>query len=201
MSRMNAIALLFAAALVVPAAATDSLVVQPPHPTTADSVRFTVLITLPCNCIQAFYPDSIARVAADSMVQLSFRQGVMACNAMMCVDTLRLPISLSFKCGPLPAGTYGVYEVISAFCDSGMACPNLVLSLRLGTVSVASQTSVLRRTADAVALASRSGHEGQMFTIRGELIDRGVTQSRAAGIVVAVGRNSSLAVVSTGQHR
>ena len=156
----------------------------------------TFLFTLSCNCFQDFYPDSMAVLNSDTMIQLSYKEGDMVCNAMVCVDTFRIPVSLSFKCGPLPAGTYPVYELVSPYCTPGIACPDLVRFSKIGSITVTAPASVRQNPINPMVFGERSSTTGgKMYNIRGELIGLKTNKAHPAGCVIVSDKNHSFMVL------
>jgi hypothetical protein len=131
-------------------AARDTVYVTPQHPTTSDSLHFTLYNANHC-CATIYRGNSVS--ASDTIIYLSYSYDDTLCPY---VDCFAAGSETSFSSKPLAVGTYAIYKVESYYCPPGRACPLFLLAPeRVGSVTVspaASVRSAFRGTAPATAL-------------------------------------------------
>ena len=125
------------AATVSPALAADSLIVNPPHPTTSDSLALTVKMAWDC-CTEYLYDSTVAIGGSQLLLSCRYQQ------PQTCPELLYCPgsISLIYKSGRLQAGAYAVYESKQIVCPPGMACAEAIAPVKIGEITVLAPTAV-----------------------------------------------------------
>jgi hypothetical protein len=173
-------------------ATSDSLVVKPAHPTTADSIRLTIVIPNWDCCTRYTYDSTLAPLVGDSEILLSYQHYLpQICPMIACLDVPRL---LAFKRAPLAAGTYVVYESAQLQCTT-QVCPQYILApVKIGKFVVQPSTRVVSGLPGQGRVAANARDATMaVFNVRGELVrqetrmPRGVYIARALDGRVTVG--------------
>jgi len=109
----------------------DTVYVNPLHPTTSDSLHFTLYNASHC-CATIYRGNSVS--VSDTVIYLSYTYDDTLCPY---TDCFAAGSETSFSSKPLTAGTYAIYKVESMYCPPGRACPLYLLAPeRVGTVTV-----------------------------------------------------------------
>jgi len=129
------------------ALAIDSVHVTPDKPGVRDSLIMELYNGDLC-CAVEYYRDTAMQ--SDTTILLSYEYEDSACAHIICI----VPGSRhTFRMGPVPAGTYGIYKMEQRYC-SGPVCPGgPIVMRRVGEVTVRGPTATLaaRRTTPASA--------------------------------------------------
>jgi hypothetical protein len=154
----------------------DSVVVVPPHPTASDSITF-LLFDREATCCAVYHYDSLARFVGDTAVFLSYRWDYGTC---LCPATGEW---VSFKCGPLHAGTYGVYNSGQIYCLVPCDCTMIYLPAKIGEVSVLGPTGTAGpERAPAAGARYGTGCSVRRYDMHGALVDEQRPGCRAVGM-------------------
>lgn len=170
---------------------TDSLIVSPAHPTTADSIMLTIVIPN-WDCCTVYYEDSMVTSANDTELVLAYQyQQPQICPMIACMNIGK---QLPYKSGPLKAGTYAVYEVKSIYCTT--VCPQVAfIPVKIGTVTVSASTLV--RSPARIASVSQSllsGNAKAYFNIKGERLSiQGLSKQSVGVYLTRFDANKTLA--------
>jgi hypothetical protein len=162
--------------------AADSLVVKPARPTTADSIRLTIVIPIWDCCTHYTYDSTSALLVGDTEILLSYQHYLpKICPMIACID---IPLQLAFKRAPLHAGKYAVYESAQVQCTSTV-CPQLIMApVKIGEFTV--QTSAVVSPGPAkpgLRPAGYAASRAAVYNVRGELVDGAARTPR--GIYIA----------------
>lgn len=180
---------LIAAGSVLAQTSTDSLGIMPSQPTTADSITLTVLIPNRDCCIRNYSYDSVANLVSDTMVQLPYQLRVIACPQIIC-NPIFYYRGLPFKCAPLSAGTYAVYENMGFFGPSSQL-------VKIGSFTVTTPTSTVHQLSPKQKVTGRiTGNMVRYYTLRGELIAHPNNRGHGGRVIVMVDNEGPAAVVA-----
>jgi hypothetical protein len=152
----------------------DTVYVQPPHPTTLDSLTFTLRNASFCCAMK--YRDKTVQVS-DSAIYLSYTYDDSMCQF---VDCFINGSSTVFKNKPLAAGRYGIYQAGTPYCrpGTGTICPMIKIAPSLvGSVTVTRNAAVLPVQGNAVV-------RGNALFVSGNLAS--VTIARSALVTLRV---------------
>ena len=161
--------LLFALALAPLAAnAADSLIVKPAHPTTGDSLRLTIVIPFWDCCTHYTWDSTSAPLSGNNEVLLSYQHYLPKfCPEIACIE---MPMLLPFKRGPLPRGTYEVYESAQEQCTT-LVCPGAIIApVKIGEFTVQAVTAANPYRTPGTAMPFAYTGRSSVYNIRGELV-------------------------------
>lgn len=162
--------------------------IMPSQPTTADSITLTVLIPNRDCCIRNYSYDSAANLVSDTMILLPYQLRVIACPQIIC-NPIFYYWGLPFKCAPLPAGTYAVYENMGFFGPSSQI-------VKIGSFTVTKPTSAVHQLSPKQKGTGRiTGNMVRYYTLRGELIAHPDNRGHSGRVMVMVNNEGSAAVV------
>ena len=170
-----------------PAAATDSLVVSPPGPTTSDSISLSILARDWNCCTQFIYDSTAVTLFNDSTITLRFTfvPGLCPCPINPVNSPLTVTAVLRYKRGPLPAGNYSVFEVESQSCITGQICTNLVVQASIGKFTVSQPAATIFHQ-ESVRLedVGKLSQNGRVYDIRGGVVSSNLigTSKRTSGV-------------------
>jgi hypothetical protein len=169
----------------------DSLVVTPARPTTADAIRFDIIIPN-WDCCTRYSYDSLAPVGSDTMVMLGYTViPPQACTEIACINQDKV---LSWIISPRKAGTYAVYEWVQIDCPL-CASPGISAPIRLGQFTVTPSTAVLVRPVAALA-ADRNAPGITGYNARGEFLGS-ASHRQAPGVVFIKNQREKVEKAST----
>lgn len=115
----------------------DTVYVNPQHPTTSDSLHFTLYNANHC-CATIYRGNSVS--VSDTIIYLSYTYDDTLCPYVACFAA---GSETNFSSKPLAAGRYAIYKVESLYCPPGRACPLFLLAPeRVGSVIVGPAASV-----------------------------------------------------------
>jgi hypothetical protein len=152
--------------------AADSLVVSPVHPTTTDPIRLSIVhVYQACYCNPPYVHDSTAvTLINDSTIMLNF---TIDTPLTMCMCFVGPPYEeiLTYKRGPLPAGTYSVYEQYRS--------PEVMMQMLIGTFTVTQPAAVLFRPKPVTKenIGKMPGNV-RVYDIRGAIVSSNLTGAR-----------------------
>ena len=197
-ARLLSAAILMAILLfVTQSSAADSLAVDPPHPTTADRITFTIIIPN-WDCCTQYANDSAVTLWGDTGVLLTYTYNLpQVCPMIACLNVER---KLVYKSAPLKAGTYSVYELRELLCTTRICPPAIVfLPVKIGSVTVTQSAGVVERPHRAPLAASLgTSTSGKIYGVRGSFISLSGTSPkvRTPGVYfVKNGQQSARAVI------
>ena len=186
-ARLLSAAILMAILLfVTQSSAADSLAVDPPHPTTADQITFTIIIPN-WDCCTQYANDSAVTLWGDTGVLLTYTYNLpQVCPMIACLNVER---KLVYKSAPLKAGTYAVYELRELSCTNNI-CPPIpiaFLPVKIGSVTVTQSAGVVGRLHRApIAASAGTSTGGKIYDVRGILVSSSAAHAglRAPGVYV-----------------
>jgi hypothetical protein len=149
--------------------AADSLVVNPTHPTTSDTISLSI-VAGGWNCCTNFLHDSTAvNLLNDSTITLSFTASLQA--PCPCPSNPVAPV-LKYRRGPLPKGNYSVYEQYQS-C-TGLICPQeatIVIQALIGTFTVSRTTAtIFPQKSVRLEDIGKTSRNGRVYDIRGSIV-------------------------------
>jgi hypothetical protein len=167
--------------------AADSLVVSPANPTTMDSIRLSIVHVYDiCYCNPPYVHDSTAvTLVNDSTITLSVSIDT---PSTFCQCFVAPPYTeiLTYKRGPLPAGSYSVYEEYNV-C-TGLSCLQDSLTVTkalIGKFTVSRQAAVLFRQNPATKEnTGKFSGNARVYDLRGALVSSNLTAApkRTSGV-------------------